>query len=164
MEKVDDEDRHGETPGTEAYRIREQDAVPDEIEIVPDGQKSRSNSSAGSSQRSPRHSLGSPVPKTVVDKIDPLSPSHGDVPGTAAFSIRQADAVPDEIRGIEEPHEVSDVAYDQGSQANSNIPTTVITKVDSEPSHGEVPGTAAYDIRTQDAQPDVTEKKRDVRG
>ena len=144
--------------------MREKDAVPDEIEIVPDGQKSRSNSSAGLSHRSPRDSLGSSVPKTVVDKVDPLSPSHGDVPGTPAFSTRQADAVPDEVRGTAESQEDNLVAHDQGSQANSNIPTTVITKVDSEPRHGEVPGTAAYDIRTQDAQPDIVEKRRDIRG
>lgn len=35
------------------------------------------------------------------------------------------------------------------------IPKMVVEKVDEEPSHGEVPGTAAYDMRQADAQPDV---------
>jgi hypothetical protein len=37
------------------------------------------------------------VPKMVVEKIDPTEPAHGDVPGTAAYEMRKADAEPDVI-------------------------------------------------------------------
>ncbi|KAI1189056.1 hypothetical protein F5B17DRAFT_428881 [Nemania serpens] len=38
--------------------------------------------------------------------------------------------------------------------AASPIPKTRVEKVDDEPSYGEVPGTEAYDKRTEDAEPD----------
>lgn len=37
------------------------------------------------------------------------------------------------------------------------VPTTVVEKSDARESHGEVPGTAAYNLRRQDAQPDQVE-------
>ncbi|KAI5202597.1 hypothetical protein E4T39_04681 [Aureobasidium subglaciale] len=96
VEKVDDEPRHGEVPGTQAYNIRSQDAVPDEIEIVPDGSRSRSTSHVSESDR-PVTPGGTPVPHLVVEKVDPSAPSHGDVPGTDAYEMRTADAKPDEV-------------------------------------------------------------------
>jgi hypothetical protein len=97
VEKVDDEPRHGEVPGTAAYNIRTQDAVPDEIEIVPDGTRSRSTSRVSESDR-PVTPGGTPVPHLVVEKVDPSAPSHGDVPGTDAYDMRTADAQPDEVK------------------------------------------------------------------
>lgn len=108
VERVDDAPRHGEVPGTPAYHLRAQDAVPDEIEIVPEGRRSRSstmasgrgralsgtNSATGSRPQTPG---GSPIPKTVVEKVD-FKPSHGEVEGTPAKEMRMADAMPDEIR------------------------------------------------------------------
>lgn len=164
VEKVDNDESYGEVPGTEAYKMRGKDAVPDEIEIVPDGRKSRSSSNFSTPQMSPVGPGESPVPKTVVEKVDPMSPSHGDVPGTAAFSRRRADAVPDEIRPIGDSDSHPDTSESHDPRRDISIPTTVVTKVDSNPSHGEVPGTAAYEIRTQDAEPDVVEKKGDVAG
>jgi len=41
---------------------------------------------------------GLPIPKTVVEKVEPDHPSHGEVPGTEAFAIRTQDATPDEVR------------------------------------------------------------------
>ena len=101
----------------------------------------------------------------VVEKIDPTSPSHGDVPGTAAHAKRQADAVPDVILQAGERDDAP-VVEDRGGSisADTPIPTTVITKVDSKPSHGEIPGTDAFDMRKGDAKPDVVEKKGDVSG
>ena len=101
----------------------------------------------------------------VVEKVDPQSPSHGDVPGTAAHAKRQADAVPDVILQAPERDEAPAVE-DQGSDTTPDIPipTTVITKVDSKPSHGETPGTDAFDMRKGDAKPDVIERKGDVLG
>ena len=101
----------------------------------------------------------------VVEKVDPKSPSHGDVPGTAAHSKRQADAVPDVILQAPQRDEDSvSKGRDDAISPNIPIPTTVITKVDSEPSHGEIPGTDAFDMRKGDAKPDVVEKKGDVSG
>lgn len=102
VERVDDEPAHGEVPGTEAYKMRTQDAVPDEVEIVPDGQRSRSTSRVSASDR-PLTPGGTPIPKTIVEKIDPDKPSYGDVPGTHAHQLRLADAQPDVILKVPEP-------------------------------------------------------------
>lgn len=95
VERVDGEPSHGEVPGTSAYDKRKSDAVPDEIEVVPDGQRSRAVSRADIG--TPLTPGGTPIPKMIVEKVDPDSPSHGDVPGTDAHEKRKADAVPDLI-------------------------------------------------------------------
>ncbi|GAB7366117.1 hypothetical protein MBLNU230_g7679t1 [Neophaeotheca triangularis] len=107
VERVDDKAAHGEVPGTPAYSLRTQDAVPDEVEIVPEGSRPRSATSSGGRSRAQSHLSGSeerpstpggtPVPKTVVDRVDDR-PSYGEVDGTAAKEIRMADAAPDEVR------------------------------------------------------------------
>ena len=146
-------------PGTAAYRLRESDSVPDDVQIAREGQKGAEKSHEGSRPSSP----ATPVPKTIVDKVDPLSPSHGDVPGTAAHSKRQADAVPDVIRpASRSSNNSSQQDLPGATSTNVPVPTTVITKVDSKPSHGEVPGTEAHDIRQGDAKPDIVETKGDV--
>lgn len=89
-------------PGTDAYSKRVQDAVPDEVEVVPEGQRSRSASRVSAADL-PYTPGGTPVPKTVVEKVDPDTPSHGEVPGTDAYKIRRADAVPDVILKAPEP-------------------------------------------------------------
>ena len=93
VEKTDDVPSHGEVPGTDAYEIRKSDAVPDQLEVVPEGTRSRSSSVDENTTSSRRAS----VPKMVVEKVDPASPSHGEVPGTEAHAMRQADAEPDEV-------------------------------------------------------------------
>lgn len=83
------------------------DAVPDEVEIVPEGRRPRSATNS-SQPRSRSHSQlstgsrpatpgGTPIPKTVVEKVD-FKPSYGEVEGTPAKEMRMADAMPDEIR------------------------------------------------------------------
>lgn len=105
------------------------------------------------------------MPKTVVEKVDPLSPSYGDVPGTAAHAMRSADAEPDVISQAPlPPREPPVVSPGTGKPTAVPIPRTVITRVDSKPSYGEIPGTDAYNIRTEDAVPDVIEKKGGVTG
>ncbi|KAL8836622.1 MAG: hypothetical protein Q9170_002845 [Blastenia crenularia] len=165
VEKVDDRESHGEVPGTEAYNMRKQDAVPDELEII--GDTSNPSSRRTSQSRPERTSTpgGTPIPKTVVEKIDSTSPSHGEVPGTAAHSIRQADAVPDVI--LQSPKAKAtfgDSLSASGSSPEIPVPKTVVTKVDEEPSHGEVPGTEAFNMRTEDATPDMVETKGDPFG
>ncbi|MCJ1396434.1 hypothetical protein MMC18_009324 [Xylographa bjoerkii] len=106
---------------------------------------------------------GSSIPMTVVEKVDPLSPSHGDVPGTAAHAMRSADAVPDAILQAPSPGQsFPTISPGASTPTIVPIPRTVVTRVDSTPSHGEVPGTDAYNIRTKDAKPDSIEKKGDV--
>nr|POE69072.1 hypothetical protein CFP56_72779 [Quercus suber] len=102
VERVDDQPAHGEVPNTAAYDMRRQDAVPDEIEVVPEGARSRSGtrgrtmSNLSISSR-PQTPGGSPIPKTVVDRVDD-KPAHGEVEGTLAKEMRSADAAPDEVR------------------------------------------------------------------
>ncbi|CAD6571512.1 MAG: hypothetical protein ASARMPRED_004620 [Alectoria sarmentosa] len=162
VEKADRRNSYGRVPDTAAYKKSEQDAMPDDPKIIPDGRESRPHSSTGHQD----HVAGPrdiPIPKMVVEKVDPKSPSHGDVPGTAAHSKRQADAVPDVVLQAPERDEASisgDRVY--GISTDIQIPTTMITKVDSKPSHGEVPGTDAFDMRKGDAKPDVVEKKGDA--
>lgn len=154
VEKVDDNPSHGEVPGTNAYKIRTKDAVPDEIEVIPEG-SSRSSSRRNSGTPQPRSPGGTPIPKTVVEKVEPSVPSHGEIPGTAAHAVRRADAKPDAIITS------SDASKPFEKAPPSPIPRTVVTRVDSLPAHGEVPGTDAFNKRTEDADPDVIETKRD---
>lgn len=95
VERVDDEPSYGEVPGTEAYKKREQDAVPDEVEIVPEGARSRSVSRVSATDR-PLTPGGSELPKTVVERVDD-KPAFGEVPGTDAYEMRRQDAVPDVV-------------------------------------------------------------------
>jgi len=78
-------------PGTDAYKKRTQDAVPDEVEVI--------NRSRSASRVSPadRPGVEIPIPKIVAMKIDPDTPAYGDVPGTEAYEKRRADAVPDMV-------------------------------------------------------------------
>ncbi len=158
--QVDDRESHGEVPGTDAYKIRTQDAVPDEIEVIPEGAHSRS------APRSPLDESispgGTPIPQTVVEKIDPKSPSLGDVPGTLAYSKRKADAVPDVIKPAGDTAPIDREDEDASISPIIPVPKTVITKVDLTPSHGEVPGTKAFDMRKGDTAPDVVEEKADA--
>ncbi|KAL8940899.1 MAG: hypothetical protein Q9216_002560 [Gyalolechia sp. 2 TL-2023] len=165
VEKVDDRESHGEVPGTEAYNLRRQDAVPDELEIV--GDTSNPSSRRTSQSQPDRTSTpgGSPIPKTVVEKIESMSPSHGEIPGTAAHNMRQADAVPDVI--LQSPKakaEFGDTSPVRATSPGVSVPKTVVTKVDEQPRHGEIPGTEAFNMRTEDATPDAVETKGDPFG
>ncbi|KAK5134723.1 hypothetical protein LTR08_006238 [Meristemomyces frigidus] len=113
VERVDDQPAHGEVPGTPAYALRTQDAVPDELEIVPEGQRSRSatlqqegrarasshlsSASRESRPQTPVSPGGTRIPKVVVERVDD-APAHGEVEGTLAREMRMADAEPDEVR------------------------------------------------------------------
>ncbi|KAI1021781.1 hypothetical protein LB505_009059 [Fusarium chuoi] len=55
----------------------------------------------------------------------------------------------------ESDDQFTDAVSGAGSpKISSPIPKTRVEKVDDQPSHGEVPGTEAYEMRGQDAQPD----------
>lgn len=54
-------------PGTEAYKLREEDAEPDEIAIVTEGLKLDTNV-RGDDSKSPSTPGGHPIPMTVVEE------------------------------------------------------------------------------------------------
>ena len=64
---------------------------------VASGQRGRGLSVASGSGSRPQSSGGSPIPKTVVERVD-NKPAYGEVDGTPAKEMRMADAMPDEIR------------------------------------------------------------------
>lgn len=135
--------------------MRTQDAVPDELEIVPEGKEGKHHPRLSDQDKAATPG-GVPIPKTVVQKVDPTSPSHGEVPGTAAHSIRQADAVPDVItRASDSTHESTLTANTHDHSNDTPIPKTQITRVDSEPSHDQVPETKADLLGKGDTTPDV---------
>lgn len=80
VERVDDEPAHGEVPGTDAQQMRAQDAVPDEVEIVPEGSGSRRPSDAS-------------APVTVVEEAPGSTGPHSQ----GFEDLRKADAVPDVV-------------------------------------------------------------------
>jgi len=122
---------------------------------------------------------GAVTPIVRVEKVDD-EPSHGEVPGTKAFNMREADAVPDEVEIIGDtkeskakstassiPAAVADRISRTRAQSTPGdlpIPITKVEKVDSEPSHGEIPGTEAYELRKGDAEPDIVEEIGDAPG
>lgn len=138
--------------------MRAQDAVPDELEIMRDGEEGKPHPRMSDLDKAATPG-GIPIPRTVVQKVDPTSPSHGEVPGTTAHSIRQADAVPDVImRASDSTHDSALEANTHGNSNDVQFPKTLLTRIDSEPSHGQVPGTKAYNVRKGDAVPDVVVK------
>ena len=170
VEKVDENPSHGEIPGTSAFEIREQDAIPDEIEVIPEGSRSRSCSTAGHLPR-PSTPGGSPVPRTVVEKVDVDQPSHGEIPGTAAYEQRKADAVPDVVMNVSDadsrPPSSPDTDQQAPTDANASdtvVPGTVLSRVDSLPSEEPPSAPHAHQRRPSDALPDVTEVVADAPG
>ncbi|KAF4213765.1 hypothetical protein CNMCM8980_008975 [Aspergillus fumigatiaffinis] len=165
VERVDDRPAHGEVPGTTAYEKREQDAVPDEIEIIPTGSRSRSSSTVGSQNR-PLTPGGSPIPRTIVEKVDVNQPSHGDVPGTLAYEKRRADAVPDLVIKAPEPDIDSPADDPQSNEPESvtdtQVPATVVSQVDSTAIEDTTSSLQAHRRRPSDAAPDVIEKISDT--
>lgn len=109
---------------------------------------------------------GTPIPRTVVEKIDPSESSYGDEPGTPAYRKRLADAVPDLTLANPDPSKGSRYLEKghQRSASSTSVPETVVTRADDEPAHGEVPGTAAAELRKRDATPDQTIIERDASG
>jgi hypothetical protein len=167
VERVDDRPAHGDIPGTAAHEKRQQDAVPDEIEIIPEGSRSRSSSTSGSQKR-PLTPGGSPIPRTIVEKVDTNEPSHGDVPGTLAYEKRRADAVPDLVIKVPEPgvDPPSDGAEsnEPESVTGAQVPATVVSQVDSTAIEGTTSSLHAHRRRPSDAAPDVIQTIPDAPG
>lgn len=167
VERVDSGAQHGEVPGTLAYEKREQDAAPDEIEVVPEGAPSRNRSPAGL-QDKPSTLGDSPIPRTMVEKLDPESPSYGEVPGTEAYEKRQADAVPDVVKKTNDSDDTqapasADHASPQTNSSSQSIPETKVSRVDSLPTEEDIPSRPRAHRRSpSDAMPDVVETVPDT--
>lgn len=164
---MDSNPHHGEVPGTAAYEMREQDAVPDEIEVLgesTEGTQSKDVSPAGSQDR-PLTPSDSPIPRTMVEKVNPESPSHGEVPGTEAYDKRQADAVPDLIKSVDDPNDAQPPSVDHESpdvnSSDHEIPETKVSRVETTeeglPSHPK-----AHQSSPSDAVPDIVETVPDA--
>lgn len=167
VETVDDEPSHGQISGIHAHEDRAIDAQPEAAAIKPAELLARLHIAIEDCPTTPG---GRPIPTTVVEKLDPESPSHGEVPGTPAHEMRMADAVPDVVlRASPRGGRASSISSMSRSRAGSTpgdlpIPTTRVERVDSKPAHGEVPGTEAYEKRREDAKPDIIEEVEDVQG
>lgn len=100
-----------------------------------------------------------PIPTLIVDKTEDDHPIHGTVPGTAAFEKRKADAEPDILR---EHQDETTTSGAPNPHDTPSIPKLVVDKTeDDHPVHGSIPGTAAYNNREADAEPDETHEHRD---
>lgn len=132
-------------PGTEAYDKREQDALPDEITVVPEGSPGRSQSPAGSQEPSV-NAGSSPVPQTMDQKIDTESPTHSEVTGTEALEKGRPDVV-------------SDAETSAGGQP---IPETKVSQVDTSQPEEELPSRPrAHQRSPSDPMPDTVETVTD---
>ncbi|PGH02167.1 hypothetical protein AJ79_07713 [Helicocarpus griseus UAMH5409] len=157
VEKVDDSPSYGEIPGSPAYEKRELDAVPDEIEIIGSGTPSRPTSSA--SRRISLTPDAAQVPRTVVEKIDPSSPSYGEEPGTAAYEAHKADSAPDMILKIDS---TTPPDPPQTSTGATPVPETVLSRVDSLPEESSQKTFTAHRRSPSDADPDAVQTVPDV--
>lgn len=104
--------------------MRIQDAVPDELEIIPDGEESK-HASGLASQNSHQTGASIPIPKTVVQKVDPISSGHGEAPEITARPTHKADAVPDVIVQVDDPEIASPL--EEPSQRTSPSISTLAT-------------------------------------
>jgi hypothetical protein len=164
VEKVDNDPSYGEVPGTDAYNKRTEDAHPDVIAVIPDASSPELEGAVDIDR--PLTPGGRPIPKTVVEKIDPYESSHGEVSGAVPHKIHEADAIPDVVLEVHEKgRDVGSSRSRSGSTPGDlPIPITKVEKVDSTPSHGEIPGTEAYELRKGDAEPDIVEEVGDIPG
>ena len=157
VERVDNDPAYGEVPGTTAYDRRSQDAVPDEVEVVPEGRLSKRSSQYLEPPTTPG---GTFIPRTVVEKVDPSSSSYGDEPGTIAYKHRKVDSVPDLVLKAPESGRYREPESEQPPSSTSvTVPETLVTRVDTEPAYGEVEGTVAAERRKEDTIPDKVEIK-----
>lgn len=99
---MDDSAQYGEVPGTTAYEKREQDAVPDEIEVVPEGLDNKQSASPPSDHESTdSEDTTRPIPETRVTKVDTM-PLDEELPTRPrAHSSSPSDAEPDVVETIQ---------------------------------------------------------------
>lgn len=94
VEKVNHEPSHGEVPGTEAHRIREEDAKPDEIGQAPDSTVPSPQQASLDPATPPE---GLELPKTVVNESAGSTEPHTEEFKERLEEAQKADAAPDEV-------------------------------------------------------------------
>jgi hypothetical protein len=107
VEKIDDKPAYGEVPGTQAYRLREGDAEPDEIAIIPDPSKPEPEPTSPSPTPG-----GRPIPKTVVEETPDV---EGSVTHSENRQRRKSDARPDLV--VKADGRVEDGGAENGTDA-----------------------------------------------
>ncbi|KAK4039264.1 hypothetical protein C8A01DRAFT_47224 [Parachaetomium inaequale] len=119
VEKVDDKPAYGEVPGTQAYRLREGDAEPDEIAIIPDP----SEPSKPEPEQTPRSPTpgGHPIPTTVVEETPD---AEGSVTRPENRQRRKSDAHPDLVVKADGKVEDGGAANDTPISSSLNPPAT----------------------------------------
>lgn len=101
VERVDSSAQHGDVPGTSAYTKREQDAVPDEMEVIPEGSESRNRSRAGLDLVAPESASANPtVPETRLSQVDAGSDEEGTSQPRVHHRRSPSDALPDTVETI----------------------------------------------------------------
>ncbi|KAK4504047.1 hypothetical protein PRZ48_004962 [Zasmidium cellare] len=161
VERVDDSAAHGEVPGTPAYEMRMRDAVPDEIEIVPEGKRSRSATASRSRSAShlsadsrPQTPGGSPVPRTVVERVGDKQ-HYGEVEGTVAHQQRMMDAKPDEVRKA--PPEAVDGSGQSHTESSAGGPD-----VEQDPDDRQAWFRSMWEGKSKDEPPPQEESSNDA--
>ncbi|OAL74313.1 hypothetical protein A7D00_2346 [Trichophyton violaceum] len=166
VEKVDASPRHGEVPGSPAYQQRLADAVPDEIDIT-GGARTDTQHNPAHIER-PLTPGGTPIPLTVVEKVDLNSPAYGEEPGTQAYESRKADFPPDRIFKLGDPRASPQLVVSENDLeyaiSDSDLPGTLLSKVESLPKEGEERKFTAHRRKPSDAAPDAEEIVLDVPG
>ncbi|EEP76893.1 predicted protein [Uncinocarpus reesii 1704] len=111
---------------------------------------------------------GSPIPRTVVEKVDLEDASYGEEPGTPAYEARKMDAVPDLVYKVGEWHPEfpeSTSLNPSGSPTPISPPGTMLSRVDSLPERTTSPlSFTAHKRSPSDAQPDVVVDVSDPKG
>ncbi|KAK2744605.1 hypothetical protein FQN57_004210 [Myotisia sp. PD_48] len=158
VEKVDFDPSYGENPGSLAYEQRLSDSVPDEIVVI-DGTDNMQPTSPTPELQITRTS--SPIPSTIVEKVDPSLASYGEEPGTDAYESRKADAPPDHIFKFGDPraHEPQSSPDDEVvATTNEHVPETLLSRVESIPEDTDQKSFVAHHKRhASDAIPDSEE-------
>ncbi|KAI0998649.1 hypothetical protein K3495_g9549 [Podosphaera aphanis] len=153
LDKTENVDKSGPEPEIEGktYELPFRIHVPEKLNIIP-----RHKILTPLNCNSPLHQS---IPTTMVEKIDPSTPSHGEVPGTLAHSKRAADAVPDIIikAGHELKHSLTAKPDIKTTPGDLPIPITKVERADADRRYGEIPGTQAHEMRKKDAVPDIVE-------
>jgi hypothetical protein len=128
---------------------------------LPDTSDSEEHFSDAHSAPSSESHPTSPIPKTRVERVDD-KPAYGEVPGTAAYQMREEDAAPDEIAYVPEPNSAPETV--PGGEQDGTpptpggqpIPKTVVEE--SPDTEGSVTHPEIEKKHVSDPHPDVVHK------
>jgi hypothetical protein len=144
--------------------MRKQDAVPDELEIIPDGQESKRASKLSPQEKSPA-AAALPIPKTVVQEVVPSSPSHREARGTPAHSLHKSDAVPDVVVQVTDPDvNPFSEAESEGISTRGSLPGTGTAELSTGLGTQENMGEGRSNTCRRDEDPDSSQERSNMHG